>query len=158
MVVYRLAMMLKLSDFCSGLPAVKKEIAGDASAVRFYDIVNSLFTKKSVPVENVSIRAVLNAVSMDSSLLPLCARLSKYVFLDNVLFLKILKGILPKRNSGFGFFKYIKREDVYDRALLILIAGHFHVNISESERISRVLEHESIAVEDVRSFFGIQKK
>jgi len=151
---------MQLNDFCSDLPKpARKAEAAQESTVRFYDLVNSLFTKRLVRHTGFSPKAVLRAVSMDRSLFWGCTVLSKYVYLDKDLFFNLLRGVLPKRNKGFGFFKYIKEpklEVAYD--LIKLIANHFHVKTTEVPTVVQILSHENIQIDDIETFFGFEKK
>lgn len=149
--------MTDLSSFCADLSSVKRNNFDEESRqeVRFYDVVNSLFTKRSIKAgENISTHGVIKAISMDSSLLMLCARLSKYCRLDRDLLLNILKGILPKRNRGFGFFKYIKMDKPAEN-ILLLLAEHFHVNQKEAEQLLTILEFVGIDLKNIEKFFGV---
>ena len=145
---------MDLKSFCSDLPRRKIDISDSQNPVRFYDFVNSLFTKRFIYSSEFSPKAILKAVSMDSSLFRKCVILSKYSNLEKGFFFSLLRGIFPKRNKGFGFFKYIKWEFGIEQELALVIAKHFHVKISEVGGIIKVLAHENIEIKDVKTFFG----
>lgn len=126
-----------------------------ANAPRFYDIVNSLFNKRSIKGINISPRNIIRAISMDESLLPICAVLSKYAWLDSEFFMELLFAILPKRNKGFGFFKYIKMKDSVDKNVLDPVAKYFHVNKREAKNLLAMLNYLGTTTDDVKSFFGV---